>query len=172
MGNLMGNALLAQPEYIYASKLDELLLLAASASKMPGAYAGEVTPKQAWDFLSQEGGILVDVRTLPEWQSTGIPSLIGTPAKVLTLSWKTYPAMGLNPSFVQQCAAEIPDSHTPVFFLCKTGGRSLDAAIAMTSQGFRCCFNIADGFEGSQNATGQRGCVNGWKAEQLPWVQG
>jgi hypothetical protein len=41
----------------------------------------------------------------------------------------------------------------------------------MTAAGFSKCFNVATGFEGSPDAEGHRGTVDGWKVEGLPWVQ-
>lgn len=137
------------------------------------AYAGDVSPRDAYHFLCENGGMLVDVRTIPEWQFVGTPNLLGTQAKLVTLSWKLYPSFAQNPQFSDMLAAE-PDlaKDTPLFFLCRSGGRSLDAAVAMTAAGYAHCFNIAGGFEGEPNAAGHRATAQGWKAANLPWVQG
>ena len=50
-----------------------------------------------------------------------------------------------------------------LFFLCKSGGRSLDAAIFAKSLGYEYTFNIAGGFEGGE--------VAGWKEQSLPYKQ-
>jgi rhodanese-related sulfurtransferase len=57
-------------------------------------------------------------------------------------------------------------------FLCRSGVRSRDAAIAMTAAGFKACYNVASGFEGDKDAAGHRGTVSGWKVDGLPWMQG
>ena len=45
------------------------------------SYAGDISPKQAWDMLTQEKtAVLVDVRTRPEWSFVGIPDLGGMAA--------------------------------------------------------------------------------------------
>jgi rhodanese-related sulfurtransferase len=155
----MSNAAASQP--IVSQKLGGL------------AYAGDVSPAEAYRVLSQEGGFLVDVRSLPEWQFTGVANLEGMPAKLLTISWKTYPNFVLNPEFEKQLASAVgAQKDVPIFFLCKTGGRSLDAAVAMTQAGYSQSYNVTGGFEGDQNESGQRGTKNGWKAAQLPWAQG
>ena len=39
-------------------------------------YAGDLSPREAWEMLEATGdAILVDVRTLPEWQFVGLPDL-------------------------------------------------------------------------------------------------
>jgi len=60
---------------------------------------------------------------------------------------------------------------TPLFFLCRSGGRSHDAAVEMAKHGYTQCYNIIDGFEGEPDATGHRGMTNGWKQANLPWEQ-
>lgn len=137
------------------------------------AYGGDVTPAEAYRVLSQEACFLIDVRSLPEWHFTGTASLEGTPSKLLTISWKVYPSFAINPAFEQQVMVAVGENKDiPIFFICKTGGRSLDAAVAMTSAGYTRCYNVSGGFEGDQNDAGQRGAKNGWKAAQLPWTQG
>lgn len=150
----------------------EGLMALAEAHKHPLAYAGEVTPRDAWDYLAAHGGLLVDVRTLPEWQFTGTPDINGTPANIATISWKIYPQFQTNPQFAGQLAEAGATPEMPLFFLCRSGGRSLDAAVAMTAAGYRYCFNITGGFEGEPDARGHRGTATGWKAAQLPWIQG
>jgi rhodanese-related sulfurtransferase len=135
-------------------------------------YAGEVSPRQAWDALaSQPDAILVDVRTPAEWVFSGLPSLASLHKKTLPISWKLYPSYAVNPQFAAALEAVCPNKDAPVYFLCRTGGRSLDAAIAMTAQGYRRCYNVTDGFDGPLDGTRHRGTVAGWKASNLPWEQ-
>jgi rhodanese-related sulfurtransferase len=58
-----------------------------------------------------------------------------------------------------------------VLLLCRSGGRSRAAAIALTGAGFKACYNIVEGFEGDRDGLGHRGSVGGWKAAGLPWRQ-
>lgn len=135
-------------------------------------FAGNVTPREAWEAVSTNGAAkLVDVRTHAEWMFSGLPDLSGINKEALTVSWKFYPHFDLNPQFLAQLEKAVPDKTTPLYFLCKTGGRSTDAAIAATAAGYTACYNIADGFEGDQNQQRQRGKQTGWKANALPWLQ-
>ena len=135
-------------------------------------YAGDLTPQEAWDLLAQnKNALLVDVRTLPEWQFIGLPKLADVGKKPLCLSWKYYPTFETNPQFISQLSAEVQDKETPLLFLCRSGGRSLDAAIAATEAGYTTAYNISGGFEGDPDANGHRGTKGGWKAAQLPWEQ-
>lgn len=153
--------------------LTSLLEHAAQRKHAGMNYAGEVTCGEAYDFLRLHGGALVDVRTLPEWQFVGMPDLSGARGRLIAISWKTYPAFAANGAFADKLAAEAGvDSHTPLFFICRSGGRSLDAALAMTSSGWRNCFNVIGGFEGEPDAEGHRGSQDGWKAKKYPWKQG
>lgn len=135
-------------------------------------FAGDVSPADAWAQLkANPAAQLVDVRTQPEWSFAGLPDLSGIGRRAITLSWKFYPTFERNAQFIEQLQALVPDANTPLFFLCKTGGRSTDAAIAATQAGYTACYNIAGGFEGDANAANQRGRINGWKAANLPWEQ-
>lgn len=58
-----------------------------------------------------------------------------------------------------------------IFFICRTGGRSDAAARFFDNLGYINCFNVTSGFEGDLDSSSQRGKVNGWKAEKLPWKQ-
>lgn len=135
------------------------------------AYAGDVSPPQAWDVLRNDpDAVLVDVRTNMEW-AEGLPNLVPLEKTVVTLSWKELPSMQVNPVFVQELQRVVGDKHAALFFLCRTGGRSQEAAIAMTQAGYTRCYNVTDGFEGPADGNGQRGTIAGWKAEGLPWGQ-
>jgi rhodanese-related sulfurtransferase len=137
------------------------------------AYAGEVDPSDAWEVLSNDfSAILIDVRTPPEWSLVGTPDLKAIEKQAIFVSWRIFPTMEINTNFVSEVIAENKISKSaPIFFLCKTGGRSLDAAMEMTKHGYANCYNITGGFEGDLNASGQRGTKNGWKQSNLPWEQ-
>jgi len=146
-------------------------VIAHRAGELP--YAGDIAPEDAYAFLNDHFAVLVDVRTLPEWQFTGAVDLTATKGKLATISWKHYPDFSRNANFTNEVAAIAGISkHTPILFLCRSGGRSADAAVAMTAAGYRYCFNIEGGFEGEPDAHGHRGSAQGWKAKKLPWKQG
>ena len=135
-------------------------------------YAGEISPLEAWEYLRRDASaVLVDVRTPPEWAFSGEPDLSPLGKEHLRISWKFFPAYDVNPRFVDLLREAGVKDYAPVFFLCRTGGRSLDAAIATTAAGYSHCYNVTDGFEGPPNQWHQRGAVSGWKASGLPWRQ-
>ncbi|MFZ4540783.1 MAG: rhodanese-like domain-containing protein [Rickettsiales bacterium] len=146
--------------------------MSSAARAVTHSYAGDVSPADAWTALSQSANAqLIDVRTQAEWAFAGVPSVDSLNKTVKTISWKFYPNFDVNPRFIEQLETAVTDKSAPLYFLCKTGGRSADAAIAATSAGYHNCYNIAGGFEGDINTNHQRGQVNGWKASRLPWQQ-
>jgi len=139
-------------------------------------YAGDVAPQDAWERLSSNPqSILIDVRTKPEWTYVGVPRLDALGKTIVQIEWNVYPTMIVAQDFVEGLSSELDarniDRGTPLYFICRSGARSRSAAMAMTAAGFSKCFNVATGFEGSPDADGHRGMVNGWKADGLPWVQ-
>jgi rhodanese-related sulfurtransferase len=136
------------------------------------AYAGDVTPTEAWKVLAEDPkATLVDVRTQPELLYVGIPDLSSLDKAPLFVPWKVFPRMEVNPDFVRQVADGGVDPDTPLLFLCRSGHRSKDAAIAMTAAGFKKCYNVAQGFEGDLDPTRHRSTIGGWRCAGLPWVQ-
>jgi rhodanese-related sulfurtransferase len=137
------------------------------------AYGGEVSPQQAWDVLkADKDAVLVDVRTPVEWTFAGEADLGSIGKEALKLSWKTFPSYTLNDQFAATLKSTGIKQDAPLFFICRTGGRSLDAACAMTAEGYTHCYNVTDGFEGPLDQARHRGTVAGWKASGLPWGQG
>jgi rhodanese-related sulfurtransferase len=136
------------------------------------AYAGDLAPEQAWDMLKREPtSVLVDVRTQPELLYVGIPDLSSLDKAPVFVPWKVFPKMEVNSDFVRQVAASGVDPDTPLLFLCRSGGRSKEAAIAMTQAGYKKCYNVAQGFEGDLDPVRHRNTIGGWRHNGLPWVQ-
>ena len=135
-------------------------------------YAGEISALDAWARLkSDANAVLVDVRTPPEWAFSGEPDLSTLGKEPLRISWKIFPSYALNEHFVATLKQAGVKPDATLLFLCRTGGRSLDAAIASTAAGFGSSYNITDGFEGPPDAAHHRGTLAGWKASMLPWRQ-
>jgi rhodanese-related sulfurtransferase len=136
------------------------------------SYAGDLKPTDAWKLLAEDKQAqLVDVRTRPEWMFVGLPDLSSLGKKVQLQSWQVFPAMEVDGNFGAAVSQQIPDRNAPILFLCRSGGRSRAAAMAMTAMGYRKCFNVAEGFEGNPDAERHRGKTGGWKAAGLPWNQ-
>ncbi len=131
-----------------------------------------VAPTQSWEALqADDKARLVDVRTDVEWNFVGVPDLNAAGKQTVLIPWQVYPTMQRNGSFEDDLrqAGLTPDDH--VYFICRTGGRSMAAAEAARAAGFAHVFNVADGFEGPPDVQGHRGNAAGWKAEGLPWRQ-
>lgn len=135
------------------------------------SYAGDLTPQESWDLLkADERAILLDVRTVEEWQSVGVPDLseVGGNDRAFYIPWLT--AAGQNQNFLQDVVSQLElsaEDDRPIVILCRSGRRSISAAEALTAAGFSRAYNILFGFEGELNpATGQQ--VGGWSVAQLP----
>ena len=131
-----------------------------------------VAPTQTWEALQADASAqLVDVRTDAEWNFVGLPDLDAAGKNAILIPWQVYPTMQRNAGFVDNLkeAGLTPDNK--IYFLCRSGVRSLAAAQAARAAGFPHVFNIADGFEGPPDAEGHRGTTAGWKADNLPWRQ-
>ena len=131
-----------------------------------------VSPGKTWEALKNDPNAqLVDVRTDVEWNFVGVPDLAAAGKQAVLLPWQVYPSMQRNAKFEDQLseAGFTPEHH--IYFLCRSGVRSLAAAEAARAAGFPNVYNIADGFEGPPDGAGHRGISAGWKAEGLPWRQ-
>ncbi|MGH7040582.1 MAG: rhodanese-like domain-containing protein [Acetobacteraceae bacterium] len=132
----------------------------------------DVPPAQAWEALRTDPHAqLVDVRTDAEWNFVGLPDLVAAGKQVVLVPWQVYPSMAVNGQFVEHLAEAGLTPEQNVYFICRTGGRSLAAARAAQAAGFPRAYNVADGFEGPPDADGHRGIQAGWKAAGLPWRQ-
>ena len=135
-------------------------------------YAGDIAPDQAYDYLAaHKDAVFVDLRTKPEWQFVGMANLQDIGHEVHLISWLNYPDGLSNSQFTEQLGQIASDTSTPIFFICRSGRRSLAASKFATSHGYQYAFNIDEGFEGKLDGSGQRGRRNGWKSAKLPWSQ-
>ena len=131
-----------------------------------------IPPRKVWEAIRDEPrAALVDVRTDAEWNYVGLPDLSEAGKRPVLIPWQMYPTMQVNADFMDQVKQSglTPEHH--IYFLCRSGVRSLAAAGAAQAAGFPHAFNIADGFEGPPDGEGHRGQVAGWKADELPWRQ-
>lgn len=144
---------------------------------MDSSTVENVNVADVWQRLGDNSKAqLIDVRSRAEWAYVGQPDLSGIGKTPILIEWLYFPDMSPNTRFVEDLSAELkfvgatPD--TDLFFICRSGVRSLAAANAMSLAGFVACHNVADGFEGPLNEKQHRGTLLGWKAAGLPWVQG
>jgi rhodanese-related sulfurtransferase len=131
-----------------------------------------VPPKQTWEALKADASAhLVDVRTEAEFAFVGVPDLSDAAKQPVLIPWQVYPTMQVNAGFVQQLRKAGLTADHKIYFLCRSGARSLAAASAAQQDGFPHVYNISDGFEGPPDSEGHRGTLAGWKADGLPWRQ-
>jgi rhodanese-related sulfurtransferase len=141
------------------------------------AQIGSVSVQETWARLkSDAGSVLIDVRTGAEWAFVGLPDLSSLGKRPVLVEWQDFPGGQLNVAFVDRLAEMLTaigaNKDNELFFMCRSGSRSLSAARAMAAAGYARCRNVADGFEGPLDPNRHRGTLGGWKARGLPWVQG
>lgn len=135
----------------------------ARAVKASLTYAGALSPEEVYDVLQKtQHAVLVDVRTKAELD------LVGRVPNAIHVEWAFYPGMVANPDFPAQLEMQV-DKESLVIFMCRTGGRSHQAAALAASLGFSEAYNMLEGFEGEANAERQRTLMNGWRHAGLPW---
>ena len=138
----------------------------------------DVDPTETWAGLAKNSdSILVDVRTNAEWSFVGIPDLSNVNKQAILIEWNQFPTMTKNKDFALILMDKLNGAApSDVYFLCRSGVRSLAAAALMievfAAQGWSVnCINVTEGFEGDLDVNGHRGNLNGWKARGLAWRQ-
>ena len=73
---------------------------------------------------------------------------------------------------IENSSPSFDPSRTKIFFLCRSGTRSMHAARALTKEAdFKQCFNVLPGFEGHLDDNKHRNTKEGWKFENYPFTQ-
>jgi rhodanese-related sulfurtransferase len=125
----------------------------------------DLEPKQAYDFLKQNpDAIFVDCRSEMEFL------FVGHPTGAILVPWNDGPNWEINPDFVAHVkkAASID---RPIVIICRSGNRSVDAALALEAAGFTQVYNVLHGFEGGLDENHHRNSKTGWRHDGLPWEQ-
>ena len=147
-------------------KMTEILQTAQQrAKKMNLPYEGALLPDEAYEIMrNAPSAVLVDVRTRAEldW--------VGTIPDAVAVEWASYPDMRANPHFVAQLEQQV-DKESLLMFICRSGARSHNAAVAATQSGYADCYNVLEGFEGDKDEDKHRNTTSGWRAAGLPWEQ-
>jgi rhodanese-related sulfurtransferase len=127
----------------------------------------DLEPKAAWAYLQQHpDALFIDVRMEIEYL------YVGHPPGVVHVAWYEYPDMHVDAQrFVSQVRREAGSVDRPVVLLCRSGKRTVDAGLALEAAGFREVVNVVHGFEGDSDEHFQRGRLNGWRFDGLPWEQ-
>lgn len=140
----------------------------------------EVDVVSVWDRLKTDANAqLIDVRTRAEWTFVGVPDLKDLKKEPLLIEWQSFPDNRPDPDFATTLDRELSgrgvSKTTNLYFICRSGARSLSAGRAMAALGYSHCHNVSDGFEGplgSDPTSRRRGETAGWKFSKLPWTQG
>ena len=124
-------------------------------------------PRQAWDLLQREPeALFIDCRTDAEFL------FVGHPAGAMHTALYEGPGWDANPNFlagVRKLSGQSPDR--PVVLICRSGKRSVEAGHLLEDAGFTRVYNVLHGFEGDLDDSHQRGRINGWRFDGLPWQQ-
>ena len=136
------------------------------ARQMNLPYSGALLPAEAYALMqSSPEAKLVDVRTRAELEWVGrVPGSVA-------IEWNTWPGGERNQNFIAEFESLIGKQEIALF-LCRSGARSHNAAIAVTQAGHASAYNVLQGFEGDKDTNGQRNRLGGWRFEGLPWTQG
>lgn len=139
----------------------------------------DITPADAYDLATSNPDVfIVDVRTDEEWTWVGHPgaNALGEGAeldgKVVSVEHKKVNRNGelvINRRFVKEidCLFD-EDPNVILIMMCRSGGRSIEAALRLEEAGYTNIMNMVTGFEGSKDIYGYR-TVNGWRNDGLPY---
>jgi len=133
----------------------------------------EITPPEAWKILqTNPDAVLLDVRSRMEFEYVGhAPDAVFVPLK-------EPPEWDSDPDFVdktrqilQACRPDRAPEDLTILALCRSGARSMTAAVLLTDNGCKEVINVAEGFEGDKDENSHRSSINGWRFHGLPWEQ-
>ncbi|MDT8342808.1 MAG: rhodanese-like domain-containing protein [Thermohalobaculum sp.] len=138
-----------------------------------------LTPHDAHAALSADPSIVfIDVRDPIEVAFVGHAAGMDAniPVKIAThrfVADKGTYAMEDNAQFVAEARALVAregrTAADPVFVMCRSGGRSAEAARALIDAGFTNVWSLVEGFEGDSDAASGHRDTNGWRNAGLPW---
>lgn len=152
---------MTNPSLINSVEILKLAQQRALEKSLP--YSGALTPNEAFNLMQQNPSVVfLDVRSLAELE------LVGKVPQAKHIEWAFYPGMVANAEFANQLTQQV-DKNLTVVFMCRTGGRSHNAAVVAHQLGYTNVYNMLEGFEGEANNLQQRTLVNGWKNAGLPW---
>ncbi len=124
-----------------------------------------VSAEEARRMVEQEGWLLVDVRSIPEYEA-------GHPPGAYNVPWRHATPMGMEPNAEFERVMEGAfGKDARLILACRSGGRSLAAAEALRAAGFRHVLDQRGGFEGKKGLFGASQC-SGWVEMGFPVESG
>jgi rhodanese-related sulfurtransferase len=123
-------------------------------------------PKEAQQIVeANPSALLIDCRTEAEF------FFVGHPTGAINIEWNTGEDFDINPHFAEQVLRKAAQKDREILIICRSGKRSVDAALELEKHGFSNVANVLEGFEGDLDANHQRGKLGGWRFHGLPWKQ-
>ncbi|GAB6192768.1 rhodanese-like domain-containing protein [Desulfocastanea catecholica] len=163
-------------------KLLTTIVILAFMAPIGNAFGYEdVYPEDAADMVYYDGAYILDVRTPQEWNWVGHPGVnrngegeyldyehvLNVPYEVYHEGYMKGDVLIVNNQFVKDVKRLLGKDAT-IITMCRSGVRSVSAAIALEDAGFTDVYNMVTGFEGDKDYQGYR-TVNGWKVVGLPY---
>ena len=111
------------------------------------------------------------MRTPEEWTFIGVPDLAGLDKGVVFVPWTIFPDKLPNSNFEEHISEHTTGKAAALLFLCRSGVRLRNTAIATRVRGYGRCYDVANGFEGPKGDLGHRAAAAGWKVDGLVWKQ-
>ena len=142
-----------------------------------------ITPADAYSMLASGQAVMLDVRTPEEWAWVGHPGAnkLGEGSQINALVFNIAyeiekPGRGYelipNNLFMVDVAKMNLASNQAIMTLCRSGSRSVKAALALEANGYTNVYNVVGGFEGGADAKGYRTKAAGWKNLGFPYTFG
>ena len=123
-------------------------------------------PKQAHEIVTASPNtLLIDCRT--EFEFFYVGHAVGS----INIEWHTAPDFEINPRFAEQVMRMAGRKERQIILICRSGKRSVDAALELEKHGFTDVSNVLEGVEGELDAEHHRGTLGGWRKHGLPWRQ-
>ncbi len=139
----------------------------------------DVTPSETAEMVA-DGAFILDVRTPQEWNWVGHPGKnklgegVYLEGHVLNVAYEVYhegysngDVLIVNSQFVKD-VERLLNKDVFIITMCRSGVRSVRAALALEAAGFTNVYNMLTGFEGGTDSSGYR-TKNGWKVDGLPY---
>ena len=102
---------------------------------------------EAFEFLSKKvNSHLIDTRSNLEWKTTGVPDLTSINKETYLVNWGPV----LDQNFFEQYKEFLLikfNKNDNLFFICRSGSRSLMASQIAIKFGFKNSFNLYEGFD-------------------------
>lgn len=122
-------------------------------------------PREVYERTEREANaVIIDVRSELEY------FFVGAPVGAVNIPWRDAPDWDINPRFVE-LVEQLAERDQPLYLICRSGVRSIDAGNALIDAGYTRVFNVGEGFEGSIDEHLHRGTLGGWRFHGLPWRQ-